>query len=73
VTPDDAAWYGPMVSIPLPPGDAWPLQQALRERYGIEVPIVCWQSRRYVRVPCYLYNRRADIERLAQALGELLG
>jgi isopenicillin-N epimerase len=74
---------GSLATVALPDGTAEPgrspfyqdpLQDALLERFGIEVPIVPFPSppRRLVRVSCQVYNDRADYERLAAALGELL-
>jgi len=79
LTPDDEAWYGTMVTIPLGSGpslrtapNAWdPWQQALWERHRIEVPIVDWHGRRYVRVSAHLYNTADEIDRLCAALAEL--
>lgn len=70
--PDDTAWYGSMIAVPLAPGRGQPLQDALWERHQIEVPIVEWNGRRHVRVSCHLYNDREQIDRLAIALEELL-
>ena len=61
-----------MAHVPLPPGDTIPLQQALWDRHGIEVPIVPWNDRRYVRVSCHLYTRQKHIDRLVEGLGELI-
>ncbi len=69
-TPDEARWYGSMVTIPLPPGPARPLQQRLWEHHGIEVPIIEFDSARWIRVSCHLYNSSADLERLVRALEE---
>jgi selenocysteine lyase/cysteine desulfurase len=65
-TPDSEAWYGSMVSVPLPPGDAASLQKQL------------WQQqhrggRRSIRVSCHLYTHTKQIDRLVSALGGLLG
>lgn len=72
-------WCGSMVSIPLPldgpppkPGQRDPLQDALWERYRIEIPIVHWSGRRFVRVSAHLYTSVADLDRLMEALRELL-
>jgi isopenicillin-N epimerase len=56
----------------LPPGEALPLQTALWQRFGIEVPIIDFAGRRFVRVSCHLYNRASDIERLSLALRDCL-
>jgi len=66
--PDSDQWYGSMALVPLPPGEALPLQKTLWERHGIEVPIIPFGERRYIRVSCHLYTRTADIDRLVTAL-----
>jgi isopenicillin-N epimerase len=76
--PDDM--IGALGAIPLPdaPGPSLaaidPLQDALLEQFGIEVPIVPFPPPRgrLVRVSCQLYNSTADYERLAGALVKLL-
>jgi isopenicillin-N epimerase len=72
LTPDSPDWYGSMAAVPLPSGEAAPLQDELWTRHAIEVPIVAWQGQRLVRVSCQLYTRIEDIDRLVRALGELL-
>jgi isopenicillin-N epimerase len=79
LVPDDPAWYGTMVTVPLrrsevlrsKPNAFDPLQQALWEEHGIEVPVMDWNKRRHVRVSCHLYNSQGDIDRLMKALQEL--
>jgi len=71
ITPDDRQWFTCMAHAPLPPGDATRLQRELWQRHAIEVPIVSWKDRRWIRVSCHLYNRREDIDRLMGALGQL--
>lgn len=72
LTPDSPDWYGMMVAVALPPGEAAPLQRALWERWRIEVPIVAWQGRRLLRVSCHAYTQRSEIDRLVDALRELI-
>jgi isopenicillin-N epimerase len=72
LVPDSPAWYGSMAHVPLPPVDARALQQQLWDRYGIEVPIVDWGNRQYVRVSCHVYNTTRQIDHLADALKESL-
>lgn len=72
LTPDSPQWYGSMAHVPLPPGDHTLLQRTLWERFGIEVPIVTWNDRKFIRVSCHLYNNLADIDRLIDALANLL-
>lgn len=80
LVPDDAAWYGTMITVPLPagpsrrpqPNAADPLQRALWERFRIEAPVVDWRDRRHLRVSAHLYNDAAQIERLVASVRELL-
>jgi len=72
--------FGTMAAMPLPPANSDPpkpgqrdaLQDALWERCRIEIPVVHWQGRRLLRVSCHLYNDRADLDRLFNALETLL-
>lgn len=80
LVPDDPAWYGSMAHVPLVATEASdacavsnPLQNVIRERFSIEVPVVDFQGRRYVRVSCHLYNDTSHIDRLVAALDVLLG
>ncbi len=91
--PAPDAMVGSMAAVPLPaagagapqpmtPLDDDPLQVALRERFGIQVPIVAWPPAwrhdapatggRLIRVSAQAYNRREQYERLGGALRELL-
>lgn len=72
IVPDSEVWYGSMAHVPLPPGDAKPLQDALWHEHRIEVPIVEWNGGRYVRVSCHLYNTHEEIDLLVAALQEYL-
>lgn len=72
IIPDDPAWYGSMAHVPLPLGDRAKLQEALWQQHHIEVPIVDWNGRRYIRVSCHFYNTPEQIDGLVVALRELL-
>lgn len=79
LVPDSPDWYSTMISLPLPAtvgepptGHMHPLQSALWEQHRIEVPIVNWHDRRFVRVSCHLYNSTQHVDRLVGALGECL-
>lgn len=76
--PDDSGWYASMAHVPIAEtaaSDACavsnPLQHTIRERFAIEVPVVDFLGRRYVRVSCHLYNNTSHIDRLVAALQEL--
>jgi isopenicillin-N epimerase len=71
-TPDTKEWYGSMVSLPLPPGDNFALQNALRNKHGIETPIIDRHGNRSIRVSCHLYTSVDDIDALLGALEALL-
>jgi len=80
-SPDDM--IGALAAVPLPEATSWTsgrrsddhLQQALRDRFGIEVPVPLWPAppRRLVRVSAQLYNRAEQYAGLAAALVTLLG
>ncbi|QRK04011.1 aminotransferase class V-fold PLP-dependent enzyme [Archangium violaceum] len=74
---------GSMATVPLPDGfparpsvlGLDPLQDRLLFEHRIEVPITPWPRppHRHVRVSAQLYNSHAEYQRLAEALGALLG
>lgn len=72
LTPDSPAWYAQMATIPLPPGDQATLKRRLYDEYKIEIPINNWGGNRHVRISVQGYNTRADVDRLVQALAEIL-
>jgi isopenicillin-N epimerase len=80
IIPDSIDWYGSMIALPLPVDEpppthrGWghPLQRGLWERHQIEVPILHAAGRWLVRVSCHVYNDRADVDKLADALAREL-
>ncbi len=79
LVPDSPDWYGVMISLPLPDcvgppieGHLHPLQKYLWEQHQIEIPVVNWRGRRWIRTSCHLYNHAGEIDRLTEALGEWL-
>jgi isopenicillin-N epimerase len=77
-------FIGSLAAVPLPdaPPEAWPrlpfnespLQDALRMKHRVEVPVVSWPAppQRLVRVSAQLYNALPQYQLLARALaGEL--
>jgi isopenicillin-N epimerase len=80
LVPQNGSWYGSMIALPLPasdeappkPGHCDPLQNLLWQRFRIEAPIIHWKGERLLRVSCHLYNTREEIDRLVEALGQLL-
>jgi len=72
LTPDTPDWYGSMIALPLPAGEAMPLQTTLWQRYQIESLILNWNNQRLLRVSCHVYTSEEDLERLTTALREVL-
>lgn len=79
LTPDDATWYGSMVTVRLPvpdeasfPGDMHSLQKWLWSEHQIEVPVIRWREATHIRVSCHLYNCREQIDHLCAALRDWL-
>jgi isopenicillin-N epimerase len=75
ICPDSLEWWGQMCTLPLPisdgaAGDA--LKRRLWEEYQVEVPIVEWQGRFFVRVSIQAYNSASDVDRLLDGLAHLL-
>jgi isopenicillin-N epimerase len=75
VTPLDGSLLGSMVTVPLPAPldhlsepEVQGLQQPLHDRDRIEVPIVRWSGRTYVRPCCHIYNLPADYQHLAEVI-----
>jgi isopenicillin-N epimerase len=66
--PDSPAWYGTMITLPLPPGDAPRLMEAMWRKYRIEIPVIDWNGRRYIRPSFHLYNSEGDLKILTDAL-----
>ena len=81
--PDEC--IGSLASVPLPdtPASERPepplyldlLQNRLREKHGIEVPINFWPAypKRFIRISAQLYNSLPQYEKLAEALRRELG
>lgn len=70
--PDSEQWYGSMIGLPLPPGDALQLQRHLWETYQIEVPVVEHLGQRSIRVSCHLHNHQDQIDYLVSSLRQAL-
>ena len=43
-----------------------------RSLFRIEIPLILWNGRKLIRVSVQGYNTRRDVEKLVEALGELL-
>jgi isopenicillin-N epimerase len=75
LSPPDGQMLGSMATVPLPvPLDRLPrpeipaFQQRLYSEHHIEIPVVSWGGRNFVRPCCQVYNVAADYERLADVI-----
>ncbi len=72
IVPAGDGWFTSMAHVRLPDGEPRPLQAALWEQHGIEVPIIPFSKRRWIRVSCHLYTTKSEIDALVAALMKLL-
>jgi isopenicillin-N epimerase len=75
---------GALAAVPIPdaapdalarlPFNEYPLQDALREKYRIEVPLISWPAppKRVLRISAQVYNSLPQYEFLAEKLGQEL-
>jgi len=69
----DDGFYHQMGIAPLPPvGDVREFQKRLYQEHRVEVPILEWNDRPFVRISVQGYNTQADLDRLRHGLGTLL-
>jgi isopenicillin-N epimerase len=72
ICPLSQEFFVQMAAIPLPLVDDLGLKRRLLEEFGVEVPIVAWNGRFFIRVSIQGYNTEADVDRLLAALAKLL-
>ena len=75
LSPIDGSMIGSMATLPLPaPLDrlslpqSVQLQQRLYSEHRIEVPVMCWRGRTFIRPCCQVYNLPGEYERLAEVI-----
>ncbi|MBB4051180.1 isopenicillin-N epimerase [Devosia subaequoris] len=61
-----------MVAMPIPECDTLVVHTTLFEKYGIEIPVFKWQDTCIARLSVQGYNSRPQMDRLIDALTELL-
>lgn len=64
-------WFAQMAAIPLPQCAREIVQARLYDEFRIEVPIIHWNERQFVRVSAQAYNTRSDMDALDDALGKI--
>jgi len=72
ICPDSEEWWMQMFAAPLPACDLKEVSQRLWEEFRVEAPIFEWQGRPLVRVSIQAYNQPQDVDRLLEALRQLL-
>ena len=71
--PDSLDWFSQMVSLPLPNSvNTDELKDQLYDRYQIEIPIISWNNRKFIRISIQCYNDESDINALMNALTHLI-
>lgn len=69
----DDSWFMQFATAPLPDTtDLVALKTRLYDEYHIEIPLILWNGRKLIRVSVQGYNTRRDVEKLFDALGELV-
>jgi isopenicillin-N epimerase len=73
ICPNTPEWFGQLFAARLPKNvDLDWLKPTLYDKYRIEVPLICWNDQKFIRVSIQGYNTLADIEALIYALTEIL-
>jgi isopenicillin-N epimerase len=70
--PLDSNFYTQMAIAPIPQSNLEALKSRLYDEYRIEVPLIQWQDRQFVRISVQGYNTQDDIDALVKALDILL-
>jgi len=64
--------YNQMGVAPLPQSDLTMLKRRLYDEYKVEVPLIQWQDKQFIRISVQGYNSQEDIDILIDALQALL-
>lgn len=73
IYPPDNGFYHQMATIPLPTlKNTEAFKAALYQAYKVEVPLITWNGRHFIRVSIQAYNTPQDVEVLLEALAVLL-
>lgn len=70
--PLESGFYGQMGIAPLPLTNLTVLKNRLYDEYKIEVPLIQWQDKQFVRISVQGYNSQDDIDALVNSLKVLL-
>ena len=70
--PLDSDFYSQMGIAPLPKSDLAILKSRLYDEYQVEVPLIQWQDKQFIRTSIQAYNTPNDVNSLIDALKILL-
>ena len=70
--PPDSDFYSQMAIALLPRSDLVTLKSRLYDENKIEVPLIEWQDRQFIRISIQCYNTQDDVDALVGALKILL-
>ncbi len=70
--PLDSNFYAQMGIAPLPNSDPAILKKRLYAEYKVEVPLIQWEDKQFIRISVQGYNTKEDLDILASALKKLL-
>lgn len=70
--PLNSDFYSQMAIAPLPHSNITLLKKRLYDEYKIEVPLIQWRDRQFVRISVQGYNSQQDVDALVNALQVLL-
>lgn len=70
--PLDSNFYSQMAIAPIPTSNLTALKSRLYDEFKIEVPLVPWQDRQFIRISIQGYNSQGDVDILVKALQILL-
>lgn len=70
--PLDSNFYSQMGIVPLPLSNLALLKSRLYDEYKIEIPVVQWRDKQFLRISVQGYNSQEDIDALTDALKVLL-
>jgi isopenicillin-N epimerase len=69
----DSHQYHQMAVAPLPPAtDLSSLKTRLYDEYHVEIPLIAWNDRKFVRISIQVYNDPQDVAALCRALRALM-
>ncbi len=66
-------WFAQLAAAPLPVDtDLAILKSRLYDEYRIEIPVIDWNNKKFLRVSIQGYNSKRDVDHLLSALTKLL-